>query len=142
MSNQDEPSRGTPEGESETILIIDDEPLVLDVTQRMVEHLGYKTLTARNGAEAVEVARTFEGEIHLAMLDMWMPVMDGWEAYPLLKQARPQMKVLIVSGHGFDASIQALLDAGACAFMRKPFDLEHLGGEIRRALDADSNLPS
>ena len=129
-------------GGTETILIVDDEPAVVNVIKRMVEPLGYRTLTAPNGREAVELARTFEGEIHLAILDMMMPVMNGVGAFPLLREARPEMRIIIISAFGLDASSQALLDAGASAFIPKPFRKAELAGEIRRALDADNNLPS
>ena len=135
-------SSGAVPGGTETILIIDDEPAVVNVIKRIVEHLGYKTLAARDGREAVQIARTFEGEIHLAILDMMMPVMNGPEAFPLLREARPQMKIIIISAFGLDASSQSLLDAGASAFIPKPFRLAQLAGEIRGALDADKNLPS
>lgn len=135
-------SAGAVPGGTETILIIDDEPAVVNVIKRIVEHLGYKTLAARDGREAVQIARTFEGEIHLAILDMMMPVMNGPEAFPLLREARPQMKIIIISAFGLDASSQSLLDAGASAFIPKPFRIAHLAGEIRRALDAGKNLPS
>jgi CheY-like chemotaxis protein len=101
---------------------------------KLLTRFGYSVLTATNGQEAIEVARTFDGEIHLVLLDMGMPVMGGAEAYPLLRHARPEIKVIIYSGYELDATAQALLDAGASAFIQKPFQMTALGAEIRRAL--------
>ncbi len=122
----------------ETILVVDDEPVVLDVTQQILECLGYRVLCARHGQEAVEIARSCPDEIHLAVLDMGMPVMGGAQAYPLLMEARPNLKVLIASGYELDPAAQALLDAGASAFIQKPFRAHVLAASIRRAIAAES----
>lgn len=119
----------------ETILIIDDNQMILDVTQEVLSHLGYRTLTAGNGHEAVELAKTFEGDIHLSLLDQVMPVMSGAEACPLLKQARPDMKVVICTGFERELSTKGLMSAGADSFLLKPFPLSKLANEIRRVLD-------
>jgi len=123
-----------PEG-NETILIIDDDESVVDVTERILLRLGYKVLRAYNGLEAVELARDYEGDIHLALLDMGMPVMDGSEAFPLLRKERPDMKILICSGYEQDAASNKLIDGGASGFIQKPFMMKLLGREIRKVLD-------
>lgn len=102
----------------------------------MLKSLGYQVLAAGGGLEAVELAQREDGKIHLALLDMEMPVMNGSKIYPLLTQARPGLKVIVYSGHELDASVQALLDAGARAFIYKPFDLKTLAAEVRRVLDS------
>ena len=124
-------------GGTETILLIDDEPIVLDVTRKMLQRLGYEVHAASDGKEALEFARTFKGAINLAVLDMGMPVLGGAETFPLLKEIRPEMKVIICSGYDLDDAAQALLDAGASAFVQKPFRARGLATQIRRALDAD-----
>ncbi len=118
-----------------TVLVVDDEPSVIDVTKRMLERLGYRTLTASNGHEAVELAKNFDGDIHLAILDMGMPVMGGAEAFPLLMAARPNLKVVVCSGYELDRAAQALLDAGASAFVQKPFRRADLAPVVRAAID-------
>jgi len=128
------PESGIPTG-TETLLVIDDEAIVLDATRKMLERLGYQVLCARNGEEALELARSFEGDIHLALLDMGMPVMGGAEAWPRLKEIRPGLKVIVCSGYELDASSQALLDAGASAFLQKPFRVTELAQALRRALE-------
>ena len=124
-----------PQG-TETIMVIDDEQHVLDTVPKMLRTLGYKVLTAQDGKQAVEIARDYDGEIHLALLDIEMPVMDGPEAYPLLMAARPSLRVMVCSGYGLDTGTQNMLDAGASAFLQKPFTLAALAAELRKALDA------
>jgi PAS domain S-box-containing protein len=128
------PAETAPRG-SETILLIDDEQMVLAVIREILEQLGYRVLVAASGQEAVTLARTYDGEIELALLDMGMPGMSGLETYPLLKNARPQMKVIVCSGYDLDASVQTLLEAGASSFIGKPFQVTTLAVEIRKALD-------
>jgi DNA-binding NarL/FixJ family response regulator len=66
-----------------------------------------------------------------------MPVMDGAQAYPLLMEARPNLKVLIASGYELDPAAQSLLDAGASAFIQKPFRAHVLAATVRRAIAAE-----
>jgi CheY-like chemotaxis protein len=119
---------------TETILVVEDDKLVLEMITKLLTRLGYSVLVANNGQEAVEIAQTFDGEIHLVLLDMGMPIMGGAQTYPLLRQARPATKVIIYSGYELDATAQALLDAGVSAFVQKPFQMSVLGAEIRKAL--------
>jgi len=134
-------SDGIPRG-NETILVIDDELMILDVTQAILEHLGYHVLVAENGREAVKIARSFDGKIHLAILDIGMPVMGGTDAYRLLMKARPEMKVIISSGYELDEPARALLSAGASAFIAKPYRAGSLGREIRKALGQEPEVRS
>jgi CheY-like chemotaxis protein len=124
-----------PTARTATILIVDDNESVLKVTQALVQRMGHQTLVAHNGREAIELARTFDGEIDLTLLDMGMPVMNGAETYPLLVQARPKMQVILFSGYDLDTKAQAVLDAGARAFIQKPFQMSVLRAEIRKALE-------
>ena len=126
-----------PKGE-EVVLLIDDEEIVLGATREILEHLGYRVLCARNGQEAVDIARTYDGLIHLAVLDMSMPIMGGAEAYPLLMEARPALKVIVCSGYELDSAAQSVLDAGASAFLRKPCRTARLASVIRDALTSPS----
>lgn len=121
---------------SETILVVDDEAVILAVNRYILETHGYRVLTARDGAEAFRVASEFTGDIHLVVLDMAMPVMDGTEAFALLKKVRPKARVIISSGYDLNDSAKSLLEAGADAFLQKPFRLIELTNEVRRVLDA------
>ncbi len=120
---------------TETILLIDDEPLVLRVVGDILESLGYTVLSANSGKAAVQVAQEHEGTIHVAILDLGMPVMGGKETFPLLRKARPEMKVIICSGYDRQGDAEALLAAGADGFVSKPFLIEDLVPPMRAALD-------
>jgi two-component system, cell cycle sensor histidine kinase and response regulator CckA len=123
-------------GGNETILVVDDEAQLLMINRRILEASGYQVLTARDGAEAIRVANEFSGAIHLVVLDMAMPVMDGAEAFTLLKQVRPSCKVIISSGYDLNDSAKTLLESGADSYLQKPFRLTDLTNEVRRLLDA------
>ncbi|MBN1579252.1 MAG: PAS domain S-box protein [Anaerolineae bacterium] len=120
--------------ETKTVMLIEDDAFVLKLLQRIMRRLQYSVLVAHNGQEAIEIARSYEGDIHLALLDMGMPEMGGAEAFPFLVQARPDMAVIICSGYELDETAQALLDAGAVAFIPKPFQVSLLESEIYRAI--------
>jgi PAS domain S-box-containing protein len=119
----------------ETILVVDDDEAVIDVTRSILERLQYRVLVARHGIEAVEVARSHPGEIHLALLDMGMPLAGGAEAFPFLRAARPEMRILISSGYEMNEVVQGLLAAGASAFLQKPYRVSALARGIRQVLD-------
>ena len=120
---------------TETVLIVEDEEMVASVSRNVLEHYGYAVLLACNGREAVEMTQEYGKEIDIVLLDMAMPVMGGAEAFPLLQAARPALKVILCSGYDLDESAQRLIDAGASAFVQKPFGPVELCQEIRKALD-------
>jgi PAS domain S-box-containing protein len=117
---------------SNRVLLIDDDEMVVSVSRRMLQHLGYDVTIARNGQEAVNIARSDAPAFDVAMLDMGMPVMDGYQAFPLLRAARPDMKIIICTGYHLDAVSQQLLGNGAHGFLRKPFNLETLKQKLLR----------
>ncbi len=119
----------------ETLLLVDDDDAVIDVTKSILERLHYRVLVARHGIEAVEVARTHEGAIDLAILDLGMPFAGGAEAFPFLKAARPDMRVMISSGYEMNDVVQGLLAAGADAFLQKPYRVSALARGIRQVLE-------
>jgi PAS domain S-box-containing protein len=119
----------------ETVMVVDDDEPVREVLRRYLEELGYRTLIASNGAEALDIARTHEGEIHLTVLDMRMPVLDGANTFPILTHIRPETRVLICSGYELDSRAQELLDAGARAFVKKPVSMNDFARTVRNALD-------
>ena len=120
---------------TETVLVADDEGVVLRVTQAILERLGYKVIPAHDGREALDIVGMYDGPIDLAILDLGMPVMSGQEAFPLLRRARPGMKIIIFSGYDKDDVAQDLLQAGAAAFIQKPFSISVFAPMIREVLD-------
>ena len=91
-------------------------------------------MLAKTGKEAVNIARTFDGDIDLAILDIVLPDMRGEQVYPLIVEARPNLKVIVCSGYTIDGPAQEILDAGAQAFIQKPFSLERLSNKLKEVL--------
>ena len=121
-----------------TILIIEDEDVVIDVLRPMLEGLGYRTLLAKTGSEALDIARTFDKNIDVAILDIVLPDIGGDKLYPLIMEARPNLKVIVCSGYTLDGPAQEILDAGAQDFIQKPFSIETLSEKLRKVLMANN----
>jgi len=123
---------------SGTILIIDDESMILEVCRTMLEKLSYNVLEARTGAEAINVTKNFEGDIDLALLDIGLPDMDGDKLFPFLKEARNDLKVIVCSGYSIDGPAQEILDAGADGFIQKPYAFGALSVKLKEVLGTAS----
>ncbi|MEJ2220803.1 MAG: PAS domain S-box protein [Desulfobacterales bacterium] len=119
---------------SGTLLIVDDEELVLDVGVNMLEKLGYTVLEAHNGTEAVDIFKAHHHKIKLVILDIIMPDMGGGAVYEKIKSINPDVKVLLSSGYSVDGQAIELLERGCEGFMQKPFTLEELSGKITQIL--------
>ena len=116
---------------TETVLVIEDEETILEITRAFLERLGYRVLEARTGKEGVEMARTHSGEIDLALLDIKLPDIPGDKVYPLIMKARPGMKVIVSSGYSIDGPAREILDAGADGFIKKPFSVKSLSEKLK-----------
>jgi CheY-like chemotaxis protein len=119
---------------SGTILIVEDEDMIVEVCRIMLEKLSYRVLEARTGEEAINIARTFDGDIDLSILDIGLPDMDGDKLYPLLKEARADLKVIVCSGYAIDGPAQEILDAGAQGFIQKPYAFGVLSAKLKEVL--------
>ena len=119
----------------ETILIVDDEPMVLEIGQEMLKVLGFKVLTAHSGNEAVSIFRKNKAQIDMVILDMIMPGMDGGDTCDILKEMNPELKVLLSSGYSIDGRATEILDRGCNGFIQKPFSMEQISSRIREILD-------
>jgi two-component system cell cycle sensor histidine kinase/response regulator CckA len=118
----------------ETILVVEDEKAVRDLTVRILQQLGYTILTASSGAEALEISATHEGHIHLLLTDVVMPNMSGRQLADHLQLSRPQTKVLFLSGYTENTVVHhGVLDAGV-DFLPKPFSRENLSKKLREVL--------
>ena len=92
-------------------------------------------LVAETGKEAVELAKTFDGQIDLALLDIKLPDMDGGRVYPLIMETRPDMKVIVCSGYSIHGPAQKILDAGAEGFIQKPFLIAPFSEKLKEVLE-------
>ena len=120
---------------NETVLVIEDEEILLELNRKLLEKLGYNVLEARTGKEADYIARTFDGEIHLAILDIILPDMEGGAVYPLIMEARPNLKVIVCSGYSIDGPAQEIINSGAQDFVQKPYDIATISEKLKEALE-------
>lgn len=122
------------EGEG-TILVIDDEEGVIKLCRSMLERMGYRVLEAKTGAEAIAVVQQHDKRIDLALLDVLMPDIKGDSLYPLLKNLRNDMKILVSSGYAMDSPVKNILEAGADGFIQKPYTKIELSKKINEILN-------
>ena len=116
---------------SQTVLLVDDEPLLRNMAASVLRSHGYTVLEAGNGVEALEVSERHAGkEIHLLLTDVVMPLMTGGELADRLRTDRPGIKVLLTSGYAADFDTQQRGGKDAFEFMPKPFEPKDL---VRRA---------
>ena len=119
---------------SGTILLVDDEEMVLDVSAKVLNKLGYTVLEAKNGIEAVETYKENQDRVDLIILDMIMPDMSGGEAYDKMKEINPHVRVLLSSGYSIDGQATEILNRGCDGFIQKPFNLKELSAKINKIL--------
>ncbi|WP_456370943.1 hybrid sensor histidine kinase/response regulator, partial [Thermodesulfatator atlanticus] len=109
-----------------TVLIVDDEDEVRELTRVVLEEHGYCVFEAKDGQEALTILQTKNGKIDLVLLDLIMPGVDGKETFYSLKEIAPRVKVILLSGYVADKSVQKLLSEGADAFLSKPYRIQDL----------------
>ena len=125
----------------ETILLVDDEAVMLEVGTEMLNKLNYKVISAISGKEAVELLMKKKDEIHLTILDMIMPEMNGSETFNLMNQIQPGLKVLVSSGYSLSEDAARISKLGCNSFIQKPFDIYRISSKIREVLDKDTTTP-
>jgi CheY-like chemotaxis protein len=134
--DQDLPAASTPEGR-ETILLVEDEPVILEMTSQMLKDFGYTVLKASSPGEAIRLAREYSGSIHLLLTDVVMPEMNGRNLARILLSLYPEMKRLFMSGYTADViAHHGVLNEGV-AFIQKPFSIQDLGNRIRGVLEGE-----
>ncbi len=117
-----------------TILVVDDEPLVLDLTARMLEKLGFTVLKATDGHEALCLHDRHRHEISCILLDLTMPLMDGEEAYRELQRQQADVRVVLCSGYSEKDIERRFFGTGLTHFLHKPYSLEQLQHILSRVL--------
>lgn len=119
---------------SETVLLIDDEEIIIDVSVQMLTRLGYEVLTARNGKEAIEIFKQNHEKVAIVVLDLVMPGMGGGEVYERLKEIDANVKVLLSSGYSINDQAAEILNRGCDGFIQKPFKLSELSNKLREII--------
>ncbi|MBW2610523.1 MAG: PAS domain S-box protein [Deltaproteobacteria bacterium] len=119
----------------ETILLVDDEDMVIEAGEQILPKLGYEVLLARGGQEALELYRQNHDKIDMVLLDMVMPDLGGGETYDRMKEINPDVKVLLSSGYSIDGQAKEIMDRGCDGFIQKPYTLKKISGAIREVLE-------
>ena len=117
------------------LLLVDDEPMILEVGQQMLEMLGYEVVTANGGEKALAAYQRQGAKIDLVILDMVMPEMGGSETFDRLKAMDSSVRVILSSGYSLDGQASEILERGCMGFIQKPFNLERLSTKIREVMD-------
>ena len=120
---------------AKTVLLVDDEEIVIGVGRQMLEKLGFSVLTAKNGKEALDVYKNNQYDIDFVVLDMIMPNMGAADTYVELQSINPAIKVLLSSGYGVDQQTNELLNRGCKGFIQKPFNMQSLSEKIEEILN-------
>jgi signal transduction histidine kinase len=123
---------------TETILLVEDDELVRQITMLTLERRGYKMLVARNGTDAISRAAAFDGPIDLLITDVVMPRISGRDVALMLRQTRPQMRVLYMSGYAaallLSHTSHGTVEPSDAAFLQKPFIATALAAKVREVL--------
>jgi signal transduction histidine kinase/CheY-like chemotaxis protein len=118
------------------VLVIDDQESVVDVTQCLLRAAGHRAVGCTSGRAGIEIFRERADEIDAVLLDLTMPDTDGEQVLEALRRIRPDVRVVISTGHDA-SSVAARVRAQAAGFVRKPFDPDAMLAEVERALAAD-----
>jgi PAS domain S-box-containing protein len=119
---------------SNTLLLVEDEAGIRELTSELLAGWGYEVLVARNGVEALEISGKHRGTIHLMVTDVVMPHMNGRDLAERMRQMRPEMKVIYMSGYTDNLVLQGgMLEEGS-DFIQKPFSADILARRVRTAL--------
>ncbi len=121
-----------------TILVVDDEETISDVTQELLESLGYRVIVANSGRQALKIARDSAHGIDLVILDLVMPVMGGEEVFQRIRAQHPEMKVLLSSGFYKSDQIDRMLQTGKAGFIQKPYRIQELSRMVEKILAQES----
>jgi CheY-like chemotaxis protein len=122
----------------ETILVVEDEEMLLELLETILIGSGYTVLTAKDGQEALELYMSRDGKIDLILSDMGLPRLGGWEMFQKIHKMNPSMKAILASGYLDPKLRKELIEAGAVDFVQKPYEPDIILARIREALDSKS----
>jgi CheY-like chemotaxis protein len=120
-------------GDGKTILLIDDEEMVINISEMMLKKLGYTVLKAHNGYEGLQLFETKKSKIDLIISDLEMPKMNGKEVLDKLREIDPQVKVMLSSGALIDKDEQRVINEGFNGFLKKPYSMTTLCEKMSEA---------
>jgi CheY-like chemotaxis protein len=121
---------GLLDGQGQTILVIDDEQAVLTVASQMLQRLGFQTLLAQNGQQAIQAVQSTP-DIRAVLLDLSMPVMSGEKIFTEIQTIQPDMHIFLCSGYSEEETMDRFSKKGICGFLQKPFQLKTLAEKLK-----------
>ncbi len=116
------------------LMVVDDEPSVLGVADLMLRRLGFETVLAHNGPEAIQLYSQRKDDIQAVLLDMSMPTMDGLDTLTALRSIQPGVKAILCSGYSRQIAAERFSDKQLSAFLQKPFELATMAQALENAL--------
>ena len=119
---------------TETILLVDDEAMILDVAGEMLKSLGYTVVTAQDGPTALDLYKQQPERFDLVVLDMVMPDISGGEVFDEIKKMNPRAKVLLSSGYSLNGQASRIIQRGCDGFIQKPFTISDISKQLRKIL--------
>jgi two-component system, cell cycle sensor histidine kinase and response regulator CckA len=119
-----EPIRQNDSQDGRTVLVVEDERLMLQLLQRILSNSGYQVLTAADGEEAINVYRHHKREIDMVLLDLGLPKISGVEVFAMMKEANPAVRVVVASGYLERETKNKMHEAGITKFVDKPYMID------------------
>ncbi|MGD8369058.1 MAG: PAS domain-containing protein [Desulfobacterales bacterium] len=116
---------------SETVLIVDDEEIIIEVGRALLETLGYTVIAARSGQEAIDTVKSRGKEIDLVILDLIMPGIKGEKAFEAIREIHPSLPILLSSGYAINGQATEILKKGCNGFIQKPYTISELSKKLR-----------
>ena len=124
-----------------TILVIDDNELIREMAAEMLNNLGYNVIVCRSGNEAVKLYSIHSDKINLALIDIIMPGIDGYETYTQLKQINPWIKAFFISGYSVNEKTNQFLSEGVLGIIQKPFRISEIKHTLETVFHPAQQLP-
>ncbi len=124
-----------------TILLVDDEEIILETGAKMLETLGYRVLEAGSRMAAINIYKDKMEAVDMVILDMIMPMMDGGKTYEKIKKINPNVKVLLASGYSTEGQATEILNRVYDGFIQKPFNIDSLSVKLKELLSPATRTP-
>ena len=125
--------------ETYTILLIDDEDMVLNVVSQLLGRIGYRVIGVNSGRKAIDEIKNNDQQIDIVILDMLMPEMNGQTTFYQIRAIKPNIPIIIASGYHYHDQIEDVMSAGCNGFIPKPYSASELHPKIQQILQTDYN---
>jgi len=129
----------SPETRGYTILIVEDEDTLRQACSDVLDAFGYRVLLAANGEEAVQVVRAQGEQIDCVLLDLTMPGMNGAAAYAQMRKIKPDLRVLVTSGHDVEDALRHFPKGSAFEYIQKPYSIYELHRRLQELLTSPAS---